>query len=239
MREAKLVAQFAERDLVRIRKLSADHIVSTRDLDKAESEAGRLKAVVAALEVGVSRIPQEQSARDRERDVRVARLQGEIAALEAQRETLRAEGDRLTYEIERRHIRAPVDGRVGEARNIRIGAVATEGDRLGSIVSDGHLLIVAQYPAQAAIGRIRAGAPATLRLEGFPWAEFGTVSATVARVAQEVRDGKVRVELALSDGSSFHGNLQHGMPGTVEVTVEGISPLRLALRTAGQWLTQP
>jgi hypothetical protein len=29
------------------------------------------------------------------------------------------------------------------------------------------------------------------------------------------------------------------MPGTLEVTVEHLSPLNLILRTAGQWLTRP
>jgi len=65
------------------------------------------------------------------------------------------------------------------------------------------------------------------------------VSARVERVAQEVRDGKVRVELALAENSSFRGTLQHGMPGTLEVTVEQVSPIGLTLRTAGQWLTRP
>ena len=35
------------------------------------------------------RIPQEQATRNREREVRIARLQGELATVEAQRETLR------------------------------------------------------------------------------------------------------------------------------------------------------
>jgi len=59
----------------------------------------------------------------------------------------------------------------------------------------------------------------------------------VTRVAQEVRDGKVRVELALDAHSSFRGELEHGMPGTLEIVVERLSPLSLVLRTAGEWLT--
>ncbi|MGO9950122.1 MAG: HlyD family secretion protein [Steroidobacteraceae bacterium] len=239
VREAEIPAHYAEQDLARIRKLYDEHIVSTRDFDKAESEAARARVAVTALEAAASRVPLEQATRNRERDVRIARLQGEIATLEAQRDTLQAETARLGYEIERRRIRAPVDGRIGEAATLRVGAVVSEGDRLGSIVPAGHLLVVAQYPAQAAFGRIRAGQPATLRLDGFPWAEFGTLSATVAGVAQEVRGGKVRVELALADKSSFHGTLEHGMPGTLEVAVERVSPLGLILRTAGQWLTRP
>jgi hypothetical protein len=65
------------------------------------------------------------------------------------------------------------------------------------------------------------------------------VSATVADVGREVRDGMVRVELALLSRSSFRGSLEHGMPGTLEVAVERLSPLNLTLRTAGQWLTRP
>jgi multidrug resistance efflux pump len=237
--EAQIPAEYAAKNLVRIRALRAENYVSARDLEKAESDASQLRAAASALELAAGRIPQDQTAHNRERDVRVGRLQGEIATLEAQRDTLQAQTARLNYEIERRRIRAPGDGLVGEALNLRVGAVVADGDRLGSIVPAGRLLIVAHYPAQAAFGRIRAGQPATLRLSGFPWAEFGSVSATVADVGREVRDGKVRVELAPLPRSSFRGSLEHGMPGTLEVTVEHLSPLNLILRTAGQWLTRP
>jgi membrane fusion protein (multidrug efflux system) len=76
-----------------------------------------------------------------------------------------------------------------------------------------------------------------LRLDGFPWAEFGSVSATVVRVAEESRDGNVRVELAIDPRSSCRVKLEHGMPGALEVAVERVTPLSLILRTAGQWLT--
>ncbi|MGD0505856.1 MAG: HlyD family secretion protein [Steroidobacteraceae bacterium] len=237
--EAQVPAEYAAKNLVRIRTLRAENYVSAHDLEKAESDVSQLRAAASALEMAASRIPQDQAARNRERDVRISRLQGEIATLEAQRGTLQAETARLNYEIERRSIRAPVDGLIGEAVNLRVGAVVGDGERLGSIVPAGRLMVVAHYPAQAAFGRIRAGQPATLRLDGFPWAEFGTVSATVAEVGREVRDGKVRVELVLRPRSSFRGALEHGMPGTLEVAVERLSPLNLTLRTAGQWLTRP
>jgi membrane fusion protein (multidrug efflux system) len=237
--EAQIPAEYAAKNLARIRTLHAQNYASAHDLEKAEGDVAQLRAAADALQVAASRIPQDQAARNRERDVRIGRLQGEIATLEAQRATLQAQSTRLNYEIERRRIRAPVDGLIGEAVNLRVGAVVGDGDRLGSIVPAGRLVVVAHYPAQAAFGRIRAGQPATLRLDGFPWAEFGTVSVTVAEVGREVRDGRVRVELALLPRSSFRGPLEHGMPGTLEVAVERLSPLDLTLRTAGQWLTRP
>jgi membrane fusion protein (multidrug efflux system) len=112
-----------------------------------------------------------------------------------------------------------------------------EGEPLGSIIPDGQLMIAAQYPADSAFGRIRAGQDGALRLDGFPWAEFGAVPARVHRVAQEVRDGRVRVELRIQADSGFRGQLQHGMPGSLEIAVERISPASLVLRMAGQLLT--
>ncbi len=237
--EARIPAQFAEQDLERIKSLYAQRLVSARELQKAQSDSDRMRVAVHTLQAAAGHVPQDQAARNREREVRIARLQGEIATLEGQRAALQADAARLDYEIDRRRIRAPADGRIGEAVVLQVGAVVPDGARLGSIVPVGRLLVVAHYPAQAAFGRIRAGQRATLRLAGFPWAEFGTVSATVTRVAQEVRDGKVRVELALAAGSSFRGTLAHGMPGTLEVAVERVSPMGLTLRTAGQWLTRP
>jgi membrane fusion protein (multidrug efflux system) len=134
-------------------------------------------------------------------------------------------------------VRAPIDGTVGESAILRTGAVVQGGERLGSIIPSGSLIVAAQFPADAAFGRIRPGQSATLRLDGFPWTEFGAVSATVARVAQEVRDGNVRIELAIDPQSTFRGTLEHGMPGLLEVAVERLTPLALVLRTAGQALT--
>lgn len=238
IREAETMAKAAEVELTRTQALARESLAPRRDLDKAEAEARRLRAVVATLGSAARRVPQEQVTRDRERDVRLERLYSEIATLRAQQSTLRAGIERLGYEIERRRVRAPVDGRVGESAILRTGAVVQEGDKLASIVPDGRLLVAAQFPANAAFGRIRSGQAATLRLEGFPWAEFGSVAVTVARVAQEVRDGSVRVELAVADESSFRGKLEHGMPGTVDVAVERLTPIALVLRTAGQWLTE-
>ena len=236
LHEAEIAEQYAGAQRTRARELHGEQLIAEGDLEKAEAEWQMRRATVAAAQAASRRIAQEQATRDRERDVRLERLQGEISTLEAERATLKAESERLAYEIERRRIRSPEDGRVGEAETLRVGAVVHEGERLGSVLPSGHYRVVAQYPAEAVFGRIREGQTATMRLEGFPWAEFGTVSATVTHVAQEARDGKVRVELAIDAHSSFRGGLEHGMPGTIEVAVERVSPLSLVLRTAGQWL---
>jgi multidrug resistance efflux pump len=238
-RDAEAAAKYAEAELARIEALAHDHLVAPRELEKAQAEAHRLRAAVATLDSAARRVPQEQIMRDRERDAALERVQSQIAQLQAQRGTFEAGIARLNYEIERHRVRAPVDGRIGESATLRVGAVVQQGEKLASVIPSGRLLVAAHFPAQAAFGRLRPGQPAVLRLDGFPWTEFGTVAATTTQVAQEVRDGKVRVELAIDAKSPFRGKLEHGMPGSVEVAVERVTPLQLLLRSSGQWLTVP
>jgi multidrug resistance efflux pump len=238
IREAEAAARYADAELAREQKMKEAGLVPPRDLEKIEADARRLRATFENTETAARRLPQEQATRDREREVRIQRLYSEIAALEEQRNTVNAGMQGLKYEVERRFIRAPIDGRIGECMVLRPGSVVEEAESLASIVPSGQLRVVAQFPAEAALGRVQTGQSATLRLDGYPWAEFGSVSATVARVAQEIRDGRVRVELAINPGPGFRGHLEHGMPGTIEVAVERLTPLALVLRTTGQWMTR-
>ena len=238
VREAEAASKYADAELSREQKMKDAGLVPPRDLERIDADARRLRAAFENTETAARRLPQEQATRDRERDVRIQRLYSEIAALEEQRNTVNAGVQSLKYEVERRQIRAPIDGYIGECMILRPGSVVEEAESLASIVPSGQLRVVAQFPAEAALGRIQSGQPATLRLDGYPWAEFGSVSATVVRMAQEIRDGKVRVELAINPSASFRGRLEHGMPGTIEVAVEHVTPLALVLRTTGQWMTR-
>jgi len=238
VREADAASKYADAELSRAQKMQQAGLVPPRDLERVDAEARRARATFENTETAARRLPQEQATRDRERDVRIQRLYSEIAALEQQRNTVNAGVQGLKYEVERRQIRAPIDGHIGECMILRPGSVVEEAENLASIVPSGQVRVVAQFPAEAALGRVQPGQAATLRLDGYPWAEFGSVSATVARVAQEIRDGKVRVELAINPSTSFRGRLEHGMPGTIEVAVERVTPLALVLRTTGQWMTR-
>jgi membrane fusion protein (multidrug efflux system) len=100
------------------------------------------------------------------------------------------------------------------------------------------LRVVAQFTPAAAIGRVRAGQTGRVRLLGFPWTEYGSLRASVSRVANEVRDGLVRVELAV-DALPASLPLSHALPGNVEVEVERVRPSSLVFRTLGGWLTRP
>ena len=164
------------------------------------------------------------------------RLRRHAAALEGAAASARASMDRLSHEIERRRVRAPVDGRLGEVATLRVGAVLREGERVGVVLPDGGLKIVADFLPHAALGRVRPGQLAHLRLDGFPWTQFGVVHAKVSAVAGEVRAGRVRVELGVQPDPSSRIPLQHGLPGLVQVEIEELSPASLVARAAGRLL---
>ena len=162
----------------------------------------------------------------------MVQLDGEIAT---RLETVR----RFQYDISQRRIVAPVAGHVAEVANLRAGSVVKEGDKLGAVVPEGQLRAVAQFPPPAALGRILIGQSAQLRLDGFPWTQYGSVSARVASVAHEPRDGLIRVEFAVDPRSAPRIPFQLGLPGTIEVAVERASPATFVLRTIGKQLTAP
>jgi membrane fusion protein (multidrug efflux system) len=103
------------------------------------------------------------------------------------------------------------------------------------VVPRGQPRAVALFPV-AAVGRVRPGQPARLRLDGFPWTQYGVLTARVADVGDEAREGLIRVELSLDHDPTSAIPLGNGLPGTAEVEVDHVSPATLVLRAAGQYL---
>lgn len=220
-------------------RLLARAYVAELDVLRTKAEAQKQREAAKSWRLEIRRLEWDLRTRRSDRQARLQRLMREITQLEGQLTATRIVIERLEYEIERRYIRAPVAGRLGEVTPLRVGAMVGVGARLGAVVPPGMLKIMADFLPPAALGRIQPGQPARLRLEGFPWTQYGMVSATVASVANEVRDGQVRVELAVRSDAVPPIPLQHGLPGTVEVEVDHVSPAALILRTAGLLLTVP
>lgn len=238
-RAAMAPSKFSADEAERLKELHRQGLIASRDLERGRAEADAQRAAAEASRLAALRIEQEQRVRDGERDARLGRIQADLRELEGQAESLRASEARLRNEVERRLLRAPVSGRLGEVKALRPGAFLKEGERVAAIVTADDLAVVAQFPPETAIGRLRPGQRARLRLNGFPWTQYGAVEAKVTRVADEIRDGSVRVELAVNHAGSLRIPLQHGMAGSLEVEVERVAPAALMLRLAGQWITAP
>ena len=238
-REAEAAAAFAQAESERLRKMYDAGVVAVLDLNRSVADAQQRRAAADSLNYAVVRLEGERRTRTNERKAHIEQLTSQLNKLRGERATAGVTIQRLEEEVDRRWIRAPIDGKLGEVAPLRIGAVVHEGDKLGVVVPAGNLRAVANFDPPAALGRIRPGQHARLRLEGFPWAQYGSVTATVTNIASEIRNGSIRVELALDAHPESRIPLQHGLPGSVEVEIETLSPANLVLRTAGSWLAGP
>lgn len=232
--QAQPAAQLAEEELSRWRTLRKDGFVTDLQLLDRETTARRRSSEAEELRLAISRQKLDRRAGEADRQARIERLRRDAAELTgliaASTEVVR----QMEYESRNYVLRAPASGPLAEVADLRPGMIVRSGDRLATIVPQGELKIMADFPPQV-IGHIRPGQPAALRLDGFPAEQYGRVTATVLRVAQEPRSDKIRVELGIA-ARQVSIPLQHGLLGAVEIEVDRISPAVLILRAAGALL---
>lgn len=238
LREAEASSRLASEQAGRLQKLHDTGQLSKAEYERARAQAKQRRAAADAAASAMESLSLSGQTKEGERRARLAELEREIAVLEGELEQAKASAEVLAKEIDLRKIRTPVAGRVGGVLQTQIGAWVEKGTTFGSVVPAGDIKVVAYFRPQAALGRVQPGQRAKVRLQGFPWSQFGSVLATVERVATELRNGAIRVELRVDQVSS-RIHLQHGLPGTVEVEVEEVAPVVLVLRAAGQLLAEP
>lgn len=239
LNEASAAAEFARESAQRQRADSLSGGSPQVEALKASSEARKADAARTALSSDVTKLGLEARTRSAENAAQIENLSRSALAVDAEIAATRDLIAQLRLEIENRLVRAPIDGVIGEMLALRPGAVVAPGQKLATIVPSGELFIVAEFNPATAIGRIRPNQRAQLRLDGFPWAQFGSVDARVLRVAGEIRDRSVRVELSATRDATRGVTLRHGMTGMVEVSIENIPPAILLLRTIGQSFAPP
>jgi len=242
IQETEAAVRFAKNNEARLKEQSSAGGIAQIEALRALAETQKLAAAKDAMLADLRRLELDRVTRAHQSQAQMEKLNGTLAQLEGEMGTAHATIARLREEIDRHVVRAPVAGRVGDAVPLHAGAYVTQGQRLASIVPPGALVIVADFAPASAMGRVRPGQPGRMRLDGFPWAQFGSIEATVGRVATEIRDNLVRVEFVPSDpaiggGNAVAGMMQHGLPGSIEVTIERASPALLVLRAAGLLLS--
>jgi membrane fusion protein (multidrug efflux system) len=233
---AQTRGRFARQRLQRAETLAAQNAIATEELDSIRSEAETAEALSKVAELTIARGEQDRLAETDLEKAELSHVQQEAARIEGDLAVSQATLRRLEHELELRSIRAYVAGRVEEVVPFRVGSVVKPAEKLATIVPHGETRIIAQLPV-VAVGRVLDGQPARLRMDGFPWTQYGTLSARVTGIGNEPADGLIRVELAVVPDLASRIPLQHGQTGTVEIEVEKASPATLVLRAAGQYLT--
>ncbi|MGH8652749.1 MAG: HlyD family secretion protein [Gammaproteobacteria bacterium] len=237
-KEALSAARFAKENSRRLSQIRASGHIPEVEALRARAEADKSQSAADALSSEINRLTSDAFSKGHEKGAALEALRREAASLNGQLELSRATIARLRQDIEKHVIRAPVSGEIGEVAPFDIGAFIDTGGVVGSIIPSGKLKVVAEFAPARVLGRVHPGQSARLRLDGFPWAQYGCIAVKVDRVAREIRDGRVRVEFLPSSQDDSSVLLQHGLPGSIEVEIEQTTPALLALRAAGQNLTR-
>ncbi len=231
--ELELLESLAREDLARQERLAELGGVSEFEVSRARTEAERATAAIATHERDEERAALERTRALRDRESSLAALRRDRVKLEGELARGALELQRLETEITRRQLTAPAAGEVGELGALTRGSWVRAGATLATVVARSGLVVEAEFPAAAAVGRIRPGQSGRLRLDGFPWARYGSVPVTVARVGAEARDGRIQVELEVDGQRPPPVPLRHGLVGTVEVEVDRVTPFQLLLASVG------
>jgi membrane fusion protein (multidrug efflux system) len=218
---------------------------SISELEKLErvTEADSLKSTSRAQGLEIVRLQREQTVRRQTLGAQLLGLRREELRIEGQIRELKVAIDRLEYQIEKKHYRAPASGRLVDVVELGAGAFIGDGQRVGTILAtDAEVRVRARFPKEM-VGMIQPGQTAQLKLDGYPWTVYGTVPARVTRVGTEpginatpeTIPGTVRVELDIQAPADPRIQLRHGLTAEVDVEVARVSPVGLLMRALGEW----
>lgn len=153
---------------------------------------------------------------------RIARLQSEITGT--------AESLRHTT------INAPFSGLITTLAVRSPGTVLTAGQTVANIAPAGAPLVVEAFVPNKDIAFVEAGLPVKLKLDAFPFQDYGTIAGTVSLVAPDAQTDKdagsfYKVIIALQQTSIVANNktvaLRPGLALTAEIVTERKSILSL------------
>ncbi|MFO0725913.1 MAG: HlyD family efflux transporter periplasmic adaptor subunit [Myxococcota bacterium] len=236
LRASDAELELAQTDLERERVLAETDASPRTQLESVRAKFKRSRAEFQAVRHESEALEAAHRALSDSRRARLEQLRRQVGGLSSELTAAKAEVSRLEFEIARHTIRAPIAGTLGEVIALRPGAVLEERAVVATVVPKGTLQVVAEFGA-VSLGRLEPGQPARVRLDGFPSTRYGTLSAKVVRVASELREGTIRVELELLE-PKLPDWVHHGMTGAADVEIERATPISLLARAVGEGLDQ-
>jgi membrane fusion protein (multidrug efflux system) len=233
LRQAEVAAAQSEELADIAQSLRETQLNSRIDTVNALGAFAQSRLAVSDASKELERLEAERFYRDRSSVARFAELARQIAELGADERVVGARLAAARVQVERRDVRAPVNGRIGNIGAFQVGDVVSAGDLIATVVPDDEVHVVAQFQPALSSGQLSPGQSARVRLDGHSWLEYGVVEARVARVASEPHLGTLRVELSIGRHDASKITLQHGLTGAVDIRVGQASPWALLTRSLG------
>jgi hemolysin D len=114
----------------------------------------------------------------------------QLAAAERQVGDLTQQLKRAAQTVAEMTLKAPIAGTVEAVAVTTVGQVVKPGQQLMQIVPDKTPLEIRAYVLNSDIGFVRAGQPATIKIDTFPYPRYGTITGKVIKVGKDAISGK-------------------------------------------------
>jgi multidrug resistance efflux pump len=215
-------------DLTRTKDLQAKQLLPVKSVDDKERELLQLRRSLAVndadrtqTQIRIAQLDRtlEQLGITEQRDSAQTSF-GLIAAYQK----LRGSVD----EWDKRYaLRAPQAGRISFAKSASERRFVNQNEEVATLVPDGSHAIVGRLslPEQNS-GLVKIGQMVYIRLDGFPFQEYGTVEGRVKQIALVPRDGRyaIDVELPQQLTTTFRRKveLRQEMQGDADVVTENL-----------------
>ena len=155
------------------------------------TQKGQLAQAKADLEVLIQ-------GRRKELDAFVSEQSQKFADASRQADDAKQKANSARAKTEHMTVRAPISGTVTSSSVINVGQVLSAGEDIMRVVPDDVGIEIEGYVQNMDIGFIRPGQLAEIKVDSFPYTRYGTIPATVKRVAD---DAVPEADVASSAGS--------------------------------------
>ncbi|MCX8255539.1 putative Hemolysin D [Beijerinckiaceae bacterium RH AL1] len=148
-------------------------------------------------------IPVLEKQKDAAREAFIA--ENVAAAATAERETVIDAEDLKVKKLalDNLTLRAPVTGMVEGLAAVSLGQSIKTGETMMQIVPQGAPLQITAYVLNSDIGFVKAGQPATIKVDTFPYTRYGTISGKVVSVGADAIMGRLAAVQQNNDAATF------------------------------------
>lgn len=157
-------------------------IDATETLQYQLTQLAMQQGQFASLDTGLDVIGKEI---DKTIEIFISDNAQKLEESERQAEELEQKLAKAVAAIEHLTLKSPISGVVQASMITNVGQVVSSGQEVMRIVPEDSALEIAVYVLNKDIGFVKAGQEAIVKIESFPFTQYGTISAHVVRVARD------------------------------------------------------
>lgn len=230
--EAAHLADIESAGADRLERLARQGLIPPSQAADARSRAEAARAKERGLQAAEEEAAKQQAEVGSTAEAALRELEGDRIGMQTQLASEEASLEQAEVDLERLRVRAPADGRIGSSAELRAGTFVAEGTVAASIIPAEPREVAAWFDL-ADMPLMRTGQRASVWLESLGRGGRRRFDATVTGIERDANGSEFRVTLRLAAPPPARSGIDQGLPVTVTIDVQRLSPFDALLRAAG------